>query len=348
MKSHQNDFQPKDVLRIIAIPLAGLALLAVLIHFGVWSQLLPPPRPALDLDRTILVHQAEAAQSPQQAEVVLLGDSSCLMNVMAGQLTSELGHPVLNLGTLSYLGLATQTVLLKEFVRANPGRLRTVVLLMHPEALRRVSGDEESYHNAVVDGFLAGRDHCPASGLGGRISCGLGLESFRARVLSRLIPSPLPATNDYGRAYRFTSGLEQFMVQHRGSLVEPAQRSFTGNPEYRLAAGLEKQSRALAAAIPPGVLLSAGITPVPASFVEPDFTQQHAFMLTEWSQWLGAVPLKLPATMPDENFGRVTHLNASGARSYTRLLAQSLAKALSVHAHAPEGERTSPSAQADP
>src|SRR5438132_267968 len=101
MKSHTYAFTVADVFRATLAPLALLPLLAGFLHFG--KGLLPAPRPALDVDRTIIVHQAEAARSPQNATVLLVGDSSCLMDVSARQLAAGLQQPVLNLGTLSYL-----------------------------------------------------------------------------------------------------------------------------------------------------------------------------------------------------------------------------------------------------
>jgi hypothetical protein len=322
MKSHQYEFNLKDVLRVLGLPLTGLGVFGALMHLGAAFNILPAPRPALDLDRTILIHQAEAARSRQEAEIILLGDSSCLMDVMADQLSDQLGRPVLNLGTVSYLDLKTHARLLHEFVRSNPGQLREVVLLMHPEALRRTGA--EAYQQQVVEHFLAGRDHCPPGGMGAQAFCWLGLEIFRARLVGRLIPPSLTATNAYGRFYRFTTELERFITRHRGSMIEPAKAPLTGSPEYRLAAVLERDSRAFAAVVPKDVKLFVGITPAPDGFVGADFPLQQTNMLAQWSQWLGGEPLSLPASLPDEHFGRVTHLTASGARLYTQVLAQSL------------------------
>ena len=157
MKSHVCEFAPKDLLRLAGLPLLPLALFAVAMHLGAKFHLLPAPRPTLDTERAILVHQAEASRSPQDAEVLLLGDSSCLMNLSARQLTEQLGRPALNLGTFSFLDLNAHALLLREHARANPGRLRAVVLLMHPESLRRLS-PEPYYFSARVHGG-AGRGH---------------------------------------------------------------------------------------------------------------------------------------------------------------------------------------------
>jgi hypothetical protein len=323
MRSHHYDFDLKDVLRAAGTPVFGLLLFALCVHLGAWLKLLPSPRPTLDLDRSILVHKVEAARA-RSAEIVLIGDSSCLMNVLADDLGVRLGRSVLNLGTLSYLDLRAYAQLLQEHTRANSNQLRTVVLLMHPEALRRV--DSEPYHAKLFDDVLAARDFCPPAARFENLTCWLGLESVRARLLARVVPAPLP--DAYGHFYGFTADLERFMDEHDGSLIEPVRKAFKGNAEYRLAATLDSQSRAFASTVPAGVKLVAGITPVPASFVGQDYSHQYGEMLTEWSRWLAAEPLELPPTLPDASFGGVTHLTASGAREYTSALADRLAARL--------------------
>ncbi|HXG45982.1 MAG TPA: hypothetical protein VNO52_00025 [Methylomirabilota bacterium] len=322
MRSHVYQFGLRDALLTLLPPLGGVLLVASILQAGLVFGLLPSPRPALDADRTVMIHQIEAARRQQEAEVVLVGDSSCLMDVMADQLTEELGVPALNLGTSSFLDLESYGRLLTEFRRANPGRPRAVVLLMHPEALRRAGG--EPYWLAVFDHALRGADHCPSGQFLAQMLCHLGLDPFRSRVLSRVVPVALPQTNEFGRAYRFTADLERQMARRRGSLEEPAVRRFTGNAEYRLASALRPQASTFRQALPAGTVLLVGITPVPAGFPGADYEQTHASMLAEWSAMLGARPLRLPAVMAADQFGRVTHLNGRGAAVYTRILAGEL------------------------
>src|SRR5215510_14013984 len=105
MHSHEYDFSLTDLCKLIGGPLVPVAAFAMTMHLGAAVKLFPPPRPTLDIDRTILLHQAEASRTRQDADVLLLGDSSCLMNVSTRQLAEGLPgqHRVLNLGTLSYL-----------------------------------------------------------------------------------------------------------------------------------------------------------------------------------------------------------------------------------------------------
>jgi hypothetical protein len=305
-------------MRLLALPLVVVLVFAAVMHAGARLRLLPRARPALDVDRTILIHKVEASGSRGDAKVLLVGDSSCLMDVSAVRLGAQLDRPVLNLGTLSYLDLEAHATLLERFVAANPNQVEAIVLLLHPEALRRPA--PEPYHTKFLHRFLAGEDHIVKR----NISHWAGLEIFRGRLLSRAVPAPLAAA--YGRYYGFSSDLERYLARSKGSAVDPDPRSFQGNPEYRLAAQIEPRSRAFKAVIPGGVKLFVGITPVPAGFVDRSYAELHRQMLLQWGEWLQADAAleELPAVLPDEFFAKTTHLNETGAQSYTILLARAV------------------------
>jgi hypothetical protein len=311
-----------DLLRLVAWPLLPLALFAAAMHAGARLHLLPKPRPTLDAERAILIHQADAARAPQDAEVLLLGDSSCLMNVSARQLGELLGRPVLSLATFSFLDLNAHALLLREFARANPGRPRAVVLLMHPESLRRLGS--EPYYLAVLTNYWAGSDHCRTELLSGRASCLLGVDAFAGRVLSRVVPAPLNGA--YAHRYGFTRDLENFLRRERGSAIDPDSKPFERNTEYRLAPTLERASKNFRAAVPPAAKLFVGITPVPERFAGPRYPQLHAELLRQWGQWLKAdfVLTNLPPTLPDDSFARSTHLKETSVPPYTEQLATAL------------------------
>lgn len=322
MKSHTCEFELKDLLRLAGGPLVPVALFALLMHGGARLHLLPKPRPTLDTDRTILIHQTESSRAPSDAQVLLIGDSSCLMDVSANELSTRLGRPVLNLGTVSYLDPAAYALLLRQFAAANPGRLRAVILLMHPEALRRAGS--ESYQLNVLTNFLAARDHFRTETIEGRISCLLGVDTFAGRVLSRVRPTPLGGA--YGRRFGFSDDLERFMTTNNGSAVELESVPLTGSAEYRLSPALEKAAKAFKAAMPPEARLLVGLTPVPEGFAGAGFPPQQCELLTQWGDWLGADALldDLPATLPDGQFARTTHLKPSAVSAYTEALARAM------------------------
>jgi len=326
MHSHTYDFTRADVGRLLGglvLPLIGFA---VIMRLGATTGTLPAPQPNFDVDQTILIHQAQASQSPSGADLLLLGDSSCLMNV-SGKYLEDLagtGHRVLNLGSLSYLGLNGFATLLARYADANPGRLRTVVVLAHPEMLRGIAPVPQ--YLLLLSDYYAGADSGDASTVQGQMSGFLGLDIFRDRLWSR-VPQPLPKA--YGQYYGFNADLDAFMSQHRGSVVDPyryARQPGQGNAEYRLASSWQGGCQALKAAVPPTAKLVIGITPVPDSFAPPKYAARWQAMLEQWGQWIQADArlADLPPTLPEADFASTTHLNETGARRYTQILAHCL------------------------
>ncbi|MCP5522826.1 MAG: hypothetical protein H7A46_14905 [Verrucomicrobiales bacterium] len=324
-ESHVYEFTRRDLARTFAPTLGGLALLALVLHGGTRLGWWPAPRPAIDMDRTILIHQAEASRKPHAASVVLIGDSSCLMDVVATNLSRTLGQPVLNLATLSYLDLPTHGRLLHEYATANPDALKTVVLLMHPESLRLAAVPD--YFRLQIEDFLAGRDSPPPRTVAGRLEEALALPQLRGRLLSRALPWPLPGA--FGGYYGFASALEAAMDRAAGSAVDPNRfdpAEARGSAEYQLRPRFENESRRFREQLPEGVRLLVGITPVPASYALPDHEARCRQMLEQWIAWLGdgTILEGLPATLPDNQFAGVTHLNAKGREDYTERLAAAL------------------------
>jgi len=326
MLSHRYEFTAPDAARAVALPLIPVAIFALAMHLGAALRLLPAPRPAYDVDRTVLLHQACASLSRHNADLLLLGDSACLMDVNAARLGQLLGRRALNLSTLSYLSLPGQGRLLREYVAANPGQLRTVVLLLHPGTLR-LQAQPADYDELLADG-LAGRDSFQTATGQGRLNRWLGLEVFRGRLLSRFLPFPLPG--QYGLAYGFTTELWRRLDEGQGSATDPHRFDFSSaraSAEFRLARQFEAQSRQFRNCVPPGVKLVVGLTPVPQSFAQQNHAPTCQLMLEQLAGWLAAdaVLTNLPTTLPDELFASVTHLSARGADRFTELLARSAA-----------------------
>ncbi len=320
MKSHTTDFAVRDLARIVAAPMAMAAGLAIVLHLGARAGVLPAPRPTVDTDRTILVHQADAARHEPSADVVLIGDSSCLMDVSAAHLGTRLGQSALNLGTLSYLDPTAYGRLLAEFTRRHSPK--EIVLLMHPEALRRL--ESEPHHLLALNHYLDGVDDFRPNSPSGAFNAWSGADLVQGRLFARWIPTPLRGA--YGAYYGFSRNLENFMTRQRGSAVDPGNEKISGPTEYRLASTLERHSRAFRAAVPAGTQLRVGLTPVPAGIAPPDFERQRNALLVEWSRWLEPAVLltNVPATLPNDAFARTTHLRPSAATNYTERLAAAL------------------------
>jgi hypothetical protein len=328
MTSHRYEFTAADAARAVALPLIPVAIFALAMHLGAAFRLLPAARPAYDVDRTVLLHQAWASQSKHKADLLLLGDSACLMDVNAARLGELLGRRALNLSSLSYLSLPAHGRLLREYATANPGQLRTVVLLLHPGTLRLQA--QPADYDELLASYLAGRDSFQTATRQGQLNRWLGLEVFRGRLLSRCLPFPLPG--QYGLAYGFTTDLWRRLDERQGSATDPHRLdllSARGSAEYRLAGQFEGQSRQFRNYVPPGVKLVVGLTPVPESFAQQNHAQTCRLMLEQLAGWLGAdaALTNLPATLPDELFATVTHLNDRGGERFTELLAKELRRA---------------------
>ena len=326
MKSHIYDLKSGDLANLAMSPLIAMVVFAVLMRLGASIGILPQPWPALDMDHTIITHQAEASRTPSQANVLLIGDSSCLMDVSAKQLGTDLGdnRGAINLGSIMYLGLNGYVSMLSRYVETNPERLRTVVLLLHPEMLRGIE-PVSAYWRFLMD-YYAGVDSGDTITVQGQLRGFFGLDILRNRVLSR---TPIPLPKAFGHYYGFNLDLNRFMEQHHGSVVDPHQYASApgqGNAEYRLSPSEEMRNgfMALKAAVPKGAKLLVGITPIPESFAAPGYAKRNKEILIEWSQLMEATALDIPPTMPDTDFATTTHLNESGSRRFTSMLAEKL------------------------
>ncbi len=327
MKSHETQFTLPDILRVVVGPPLVAAACAAMLHLGARAHLLPAPRPTLDADRAILLHQADAARQHPPVDIVLVGDSSCLMDVSAVQLSARLGRTVLNLGTLSYLDPEAYGRLLGEFTRR--GAPQEIVLLMHPDALRRLGS--ENYHLTALTRYLAGVDDSRPGGPG-TFNDWAGVDIFQGRLLARWVPTPLRGV--YGAYYGFAPDLERYMTRQYGSAVDPGSEALAGTTEFRLSPSLEPASQAFRAAVPSTTRLWLGLTPTPAATAPPNFTNVRNGLLQAWAPWLGNVILltNLPATLPATEFARATHLKPAAVPSYTEQLAAALSQKI------PEGK----------
>jgi hypothetical protein len=329
MDSHHYDYTLRDVVRRIGPSLAVLALVALVVRVGVAAGLLPSARPLQDMDHTILSHQAVAALTAGPAEMVLLGDSSCLMGVEPVRLAARTGRSSLGLATMSYLGLEAQGRLLAAYARRHPGSPRWVLLLMHPEALRL--RETSSYHEALLSSLIEGQGVPDQPGALAGLQRLLGLSELRNRVLSRCIPVPL--AGEFGQFYGFSTDLWRHLERHRGAAVDPNRFSpaeARGNAEYRLAKRIEADCHAFRRQLPAGTRLAVGLTPSPAGFVLANHAETAAGMLRQSGVWLEPDLLltNLPVTLPNGLFASTTHLNGEGRRVFTEAVARELSKGL--------------------
>src|SRR5262249_35696775 len=155
------------------------------------------------------------------------------------------------------------------YASVNPGRLRIVVTLVHPEMLRATQ-PASSYLRFLSD-LYSGTEPVLSTAPVDQVRGLFGLTIFQDRFLSRL---PLPLPKEYGRYYGFNLDLYRFLDEHSGSAVDPHQYipgPGQGNAEYRLVPSQESAWMDFRAAVPPDAKLLVGLTPIPKSFAPPGY-----------------------------------------------------------------------------
>ncbi len=317
MRSHRCLFPLRRLAGPLAGPLLVPAILALLLHAGARLDVLPPVHPVLDVDRTILVHQAMASGRPSDASVVLIGDSSCLMNVDAPLLARELGVSVLNLGTLSYLDLDSFLRLLERHLSSRRDPPLTVALLVHPDFVRR--GAPSQAHVEMLENYLEGRESGGSSSWRDLLGLTVAEERLRSRLPVPLLPM------DYRIRYGFSSRLFEHMERSLGTAEDPGSldpgKLLEGSRDYHVAAYHRRQAARWAGRLPAASRLRVGLSPLPESFVEglPELQESWTGLFE------GAEPLSgLPETLPDSRFASRAHLRPESAPEYTRILARVL------------------------
>ena len=264
MKSHTYEFDFQWLLRHLGPTVLMLALIAGLLHLS--KGLLPKPRATWDMDRTIMATKADLSSMDTGADIVLIGDSYCLMNIDALKLSQLTGKKVINLGTVSFLDMDIFSNLLERYLKAQSKTPSRVILMLHPDFLRRSSPSKS--HVAWINDYIEARDH-PTNGRSwGSVEYLLGVHIIRGRILAWL-PRPLSAA--FGSYFGFTSNLEEYIWAHNGSAVDPRrlkESDLKGSKEYRISTSNKQNARLFSETIPEGVVLSVVLSPTPESFAD--------------------------------------------------------------------------------
>jgi hypothetical protein len=336
VKGHEYQFTLRDAGRAWLPILVVLAGIVAVLKLSSLLGLMPAPAAALDPNTTVLAHQARAAQSRNPAEIVLIGDSTCMIGVDAARLSRELPRhpPALNLGLVISFALEDYAELLTDFTAANPGQVRTVILLVTPEKLNhsRSPGDEEFWHRTrlIAQGS-------PASAVASEASAdALGIRSLRENLLSHVLATPLGGKGAGTAYFGFSSEVDAYMTDHHGSLLDFSTFILPRHIPQRnwaFADDLETESRAFGAKIPSGMRLFVGLTPIAQSFCLPNDRTVRLDMLHRWNRWIQADVLltNLPPSLPDVFFAGPAHLNEAGQRKFTSILAAQLAPQMEPH-----------------
>lgn len=328
MKSHDYKTTTRDwfiaTLPTLLMIVAFAGFLQAADYFG----LLPSPPKIASPGSTVLAHHAIAARAGLPGEIVLLGDSTCMMDVDAPMLEASLPgrRPVLNLGLIVWLGFEDFAELLAEHSDANPGQIKTVILLVTPTQL--ISNVRDSMTNSwqqIRQEVTGQRKQYPPQ----TSADWLCRDIFRKNLLGHWLVRPLHGVGDGPMFYGFHTEIDKYMTEHQGSVLvfgthTPARKK----EEWRLEPfpELETKSRLFREKLPPGVKLIVGLTPMPESRSTPEERRQRPELLAKWSFYLNAdVALtNLPAKLPNVFFADGGHLNSVGQKKFTAILSREL------------------------
>ncbi len=324
MESHQYLFTRSSLGEVLGIPLVGCIMLAILVRTVALLPFAPSPRPTLDVDRTVIVNQVDSSFDSAAADILLIGDSSCLMDVDAAYLSELSDTQVLNLGTLSFLSLESFSKLIANYLESHPTKPNKIVMLTHPDFVRKSS--TSAAHTAAFDHYIEKADHPYVSNAAWNPRAWLGIHIVEGRVLGRL---PLPLTGPFRDYYGFNRELIHHMDLHAGSAVDPRvleMEDLKGSSDYRIAKTHFRNAEAFASVIPPEVPFYIGLTPLPQEFVKRDFRSEYQALLKEWAAvFPDSIPLlELPPTLDKQQFATKTPLNEQAATEYTRRLHEHL------------------------
>jgi hypothetical protein len=304
-----------------ALPL-GLGMVIVILAANLSRLFLSSAPASTGVEQIVIDSQRLAATNQQPCDLLLVGDSSCLMNIAADQLTSlNPGRSAYNLGMVSIIPLAHFGQLIADHSAINADSPRFAVLLIHPEML----GLESSLTN-----LEAQQDRKSPASLRLKMLRTSGFVPSFERSFARIIPEPLPGK--YRDFYGFTATLRKYLADHHGSAIDPSSGGFRSlqPPHLIISESFRRDAQTFRRLIPDHTRLLIGLSPVPESVVSKEFTILHETFLKEFAELLKPDGiLQLPNNLPDIFFATPTHLRAEYRSSYTRFFNQELNRVIS-------------------
>ncbi len=319
MKSHSYEFDMRWLLGLLGPVLLLIVASACCLRLA--PLFLPQARDAWDMDRAIMATQTDLAATQSNADIVLIGDSSCLMNLDAALISSLSGKKVVNLGTVSFLNMEVFGTLLKRYMESQEHPPSKVILMTHPDFLRRASASR--MHVEWIEHYMKGLDYWSGSTSWKSVGRYMGVHLIQGRLLSWL-PRPLKA--EFGSLFGFTKDLERYMKQHHGSALDPRSlqsEDLKGSREYRISTANMRHAESFKSILPVDTDLLVALSPLPEGFVDASLQSELPELRSQWSASLKADTIiqMLPLTMPDADFASKTHLTPKANQTYSKRLA---------------------------
>jgi len=313
-----------DLLRFFGLIIFYLFCLSFFLQAGVYYDFFPKPSPKLDVDRVIISNKVKLSKSEKNADILLIGDSSCLMNIDANKLTDISGKKTYNLGTISYLDFESYGDLLSNALINNDNPVSLVCLFIHPEFLRRATPSNTHIEffkscNNDVQVFNSNIDNLIYS----LLNLNIFKDTFRGRI-------PNPLKNKFRQYYGFTTSLDSYLSDHNGSAIDPRVFDSTedhGNILYKITDKKINQLIKFTSIIPPDCKFVLCLTPVPSEITGMSYSSTMQSII-EKIRNNGKVEniLQMPFTLPAKDFATKTHLNSKSRTMYTDMAYKEMVK----------------------
>lgn len=317
MKSHSYEHTAADFFKPTLFPWLGVAVLAVLVRLA--TQILPEPHAHLDLDRTVISEKVQSSKSTEPRDLILVGDSSCLMNLDARQIESATGWKTHNLGMLSFLDFPTFAMAARNHLDHSSQPAKRILLIVHPEFLRRSSPSRA--HIEYARSVQQGEDYFySVKSPWMSLDYLSGAWTVRNRFVGRL---PNPLNGPFQQYFGFTTTMVNYMNAHQGSAVDPGtltDEDLKGNTEYRLTDYNRMGAERFREVVGDEVEIWIGLSPVPESLADSVYLSSREKTLEDWQEALSPDQiLDLPESLPDNQFANKTHIRPEAVEAYTEM-----------------------------
>ena len=329
-----------DLLRSTRLVLHDVALLSavVVLLVGLLVTVFMRAQSALEpdypsVDHLIVDTQLERLREKEPADLVLLGDSSCLMGIAAPLVAEQLNLEVENYCTIGYVGPAGYASMLNDIKPGSRHPHWIVVALNPAQFVRQPSW--ESWVGYVASASQRRIRHPPT------VKDAFG---FGRRSVNRLLAyEPLPGR--FALYYGGTASVQAELRNSRGSMLDPGYGLRFASLQALKASADRPNLGSIAELTPNQAFLDALrvlqlsvtrfgrrdvfllITPVPEGVLDSRGVAELNAARKAIGHTLGLTPenvLDMPLQLPAAYFSSQTHLNQWGRIRYTEYLAEVL------------------------
>ena len=242
----------------------------------------PVSRIDADFTTALIATQIDRAERLDFVDILIVGDSSGLMDISPPQLSRELGRDVQSLATIAYAGPKGVASLLSRLSRRGISP-HAIILVFHSAGMPQQPA-WETWINLVLDGPPAPKARSIWAGALAK------LNELMAPVIYR------PLEGAYGSYYGSLRSFESFVRSNAGAAVDPRPRAFHNerpppwccdfeiSPQFRAAtagsSGCRRARRNLPRSRPP-IARPSGSGPAAAGSIR---TRRRPLRPNDWQQ----------------------------------------------------------------